>query len=107
MAQEMTTIKADYRCEQPGGGVAVKIGTESTARVWQTDPGEKEGLELQVTSFSLARCPGCFSFEANLMGELLVKGRALNSFMTYEVYDADEAKWVPVLKNVKCVSVKK
>lgn len=101
-SQELTKIEADYRCELEGGGIAVKLGSVDTAKIWQTDMGEDEGLELDVTSFSVARCPGCFSFTAILMGELEVRGKASSSILTYEVFDSESNMWVPLLENVKC-----
>lgn len=47
-----------------GGGFAVSVELE---KVWQVDPDiQGEGLELNVTNFSLARCPHCMTINAEL-----------------------------------------
>lgn len=102
-AQEMTVVKADYRCEQAGGGIAIKVGTRSTARVWQTEQNDDVGLELKVTDFRKEPCLNCFSFDALLMGVVQVRGQVKSSVLTYQVYDNG---WETVLTNVQCVSTK-
>lgn len=105
-AQSMTTVKADYRCELAGGGVAFKAQTApKKARVWQTDVGEKQGLEIVVNSFSTSRCPGCYSFEAEIMSTP-VRGRISNFLLTYEAYDSESSEWKVLLEDVKCVKAK-
>lgn len=64
---ELTKVDAEYRCEKPGGGVAFSLPRGKNApRVWQTEPGEEIGLELEVVEFRRLRCPGCFDFTARL-----------------------------------------
>jgi hypothetical protein len=105
-AQTMSKVNADYRCELDGGGIAFKSQTASKkARVWQTDVGEDEGLELKVKSFSTLRCPGCYSFEANLIN-MPVRGNISNFLLTYEVFDAEDSQWKVLLEDVKCVKAK-
>ena len=105
-AQGMSTIKADYRCELPGGGVAFKVQTATKkARVWLTDVGDNEGEELVMKSFSTSRCPGCFSFDAEFM-RAPVRGRISNFLLTYEAYDSENSEWKVLLKDVKCVKAK-
>jgi hypothetical protein len=106
-AQELTKIKADYRCELAGGGVAFKVakGTKP-ARAWQTDVGEDQGLELKVTSFSFSRCPGCFQFTGTLMDSVQVKASISNLVLTYSAFDTESNQWKDLLSNVQCVAVK-
>ncbi|MCM2277194.1 MAG: hypothetical protein NDJ89_03900 [Oligoflexia bacterium] len=77
----MTKVDATYRCEKEGGGVAFRVPAEPAvaARVWQTDPGEELGLELEVTEFVFARCQGCYAFEAKLAEGLLAIGTTRNA----------------------------
>lgn len=86
---ELTPVAADIHCEEPGGGIAValpKAGQQ--ARVWQTDPGSDMGLELEVVKFNLARCAGCFSFQAKLIG-MPVFGEANRFRLKYWAIDED------------------
>ena len=78
---QITKIDADYRCELSGGGVAFRVAAPGVpARVWQTDVGQEMGLELEVTSFLKARCPGCYSFDARLTNKgrpvMLARGQS-------------------------------
>lgn len=105
-AQTMSKVNADYRCELDGGGIAFKSQTgNKKARLWQTDMGEDEGLELKVKSFSIMRCPGCYSFEADLIN-MPVRGKISNFLLTYEVFDAEDDHWKVLLENVKCIKAK-
>src|SRR5690606_19260125 len=79
-------VDADYFCEQNGGGIAFKLPTRYTpARVWQIDAGIEEGLEVSLTNFSTARCPGCWSFKGNVMG-LPVRGTVSKFVLKYEAF---------------------
>lgn len=101
-AQKVTPIKADYRCGQAGGEIAIKFPTASSpARIWQTDPGETHGLELQVKNFGQGRCVGCFGFDALLMG-MPVRGNVVESKLTYEVLNEQTRKWDIIMKKVPC-----
>ncbi len=104
---EGSGIDADYICHQEGGGVAFKVkGPTEEARVWQIDEVDGTGLEFNVTRFSVLRCLGCYSFEANYaideVGSVNVRGKVNNYELTYELYDSDENKWVTLLDKVKC-----
>lgn len=100
-AQTMSRVQADIVCEQAGGGVAVKFPTATKpAKAWQTDPGEKVGLELKVTSFT-GKSKSDFSFDALLM-DVTVKGSVKNSVLTYKGLDNETGKWITILK-AKCI----
>lgn len=73
---QLTRIDASYRCEKSGGGVAFRIPRSASepARIWQTDKGQELGLEFEVVRFKVARCPGCYSFEARLGNALFTQG---------------------------------
>ncbi len=102
-AQNMTRIDADFRCNSKGGEIAVKVGPNaSTARIWQTDPGEKTGIELEVTDFKIARCLGCYSFNALLMGSVEVRGTIKSYVLKYEAFNPETNKWEALGKNLKC-----
>ncbi len=104
---ESSKIEADLRCEQPGGSVAVALpGPGKPARVWQTDPGSDEGLEIQLTAFRVARCQGCFSFTGLLFG-MQVKGDAVDSKLTYSLYNEELNQFEILLENVECVTARK
>lgn len=106
---KITRIRADYRCENsPGGGIAFSLPKtlkkkNAKARVWMTDIGQNDGLELQVTQFSVARCAGCFSFEA-LLGSSVLRG-VVNQF-ELELVGVEGETVTPMLK-ATCVPVKK
>ncbi|GEM_PF-5323022 len=106
-AQNMSRVNADFRCEQEGGGIAVKVGSSAaSARVWQTDVGEDEGLELEVTDFKTARCIGCYSFKAILMGQIQVQGKITNGVLKYQAVDPDSGKLETLLSDIKCIPVR-
>jgi hypothetical protein len=106
-AQTLTTIKADYRCEQEGGGIAFKGSSDlKKAKVWQTDVGETKGLALKVTKFSIARCPGCYEFEAKLMKQINVRGTISNFVLNYEAQDPETGKWQTLLSDILCKPTK-
>ena len=53
-----------YVCTNDGEGLAISASLE---KVWLVDQGiEKQGLELKVTDFRLARCRHCVSIDAEL-----------------------------------------
>jgi hypothetical protein len=106
-AQNLTTVKASYRCEEAGGGIAFKEPTQSKpARIWQTDKGDNKGLELKVTDFTIYRCPGCFSFQAVLMNSINVRGEIISNVLKYDVQDPETGAWQNVLKDVECKKVR-
>lgn len=71
-------VEADLICQNPGGGFAIAWPRKNQpARIWQVDPQVEDGLELDVTEFQLARCPGCFAFKATLFG-MTLEGLASN-----------------------------
>ena len=98
-------MNADYRCEQNGGGIAIKLPAEgSKAKIWQTDVGDADGLELKVKSFVPGKDAGNYSFTALQMGVVKVRGTVLDYKLTYELYDSDKKMWTPTpLKDVLCV----
>ena len=89
---EVTQIKADFRCENKGGGIAVAMPTETTAaKVWQSELGSATGIEIQLTSFTVARCMGCFSFTGILMKDITVQGTSENFELIYTASHKQEA----------------
>ncbi|MCM2283039.1 MAG: hypothetical protein NDI61_14450 [Bdellovibrionaceae bacterium] len=87
---ELTPVVADIHCEQEGGGIAIAFPKEGQpARVWQTDIGSDDGLELEVLKFNMGRCPGCFAFQAKLMG-YIVFGEGKQFHLKYWAYDEDK-----------------
>lgn len=58
--------KAQVRCEGAGGGFAFALpkGDDPSLKVWTTEKGMDEGLELTVTSYRPFRCPDCFEISA-------------------------------------------
>lgn len=103
-AQDLTMITADYRCDENGGGIAVKFDSPDGVKIWQTELGAEIGIELSVKKFRQARCPGCFAFEAVLMDEIEVRGEVIGSLLTYQMYDPSTEEWETLLKNVECFS---
>jgi hypothetical protein len=35
-------------------------------RIWASDPGVEEGMELKVSQFKIAKCPNCIDIDATL-----------------------------------------
>ncbi len=64
--------QATYICGDDGGGYAISVELN---KVWQVDSkyDVTEGLELNVTNFSIQRCPHCFAIDAetNIFGTKL------------------------------------
>ncbi len=77
-----------------------KVGSIKTAKDWLTDPGENEGLELEITKFNLARCPGCFKLEEVLLGIIPVRGIINSFYLTYEM--SNDGVWKKLLNRVEC-----
>lgn len=99
---KVTTIHADLRCQnQLGKGLAIAMPKAGQAgRVWHSKAGDKEGLELTVTDFRVARCPGCFSFSALLM-EQVMTGEATDFEIIYS--GKDSSGQTKELLRTKCV----
>lgn len=103
-AQDLSRVDADLRCETKNGGVALKYGTDSTAKAWFTNPGEELGLKLDLKSFEIGACVGCLTYTAELFGAPL-RGIVKNFVLTQEAYNFDTNRWEVVYKNVKCKEV--
>ncbi|MBC7690400.1 MAG: hypothetical protein H7222_01415 [Methylotenera sp.] len=56
-------INPDITCRSRGATFSFNTRNHEAA---QGDPGVKDDLELKVTRFATARCPGCYSIEASL-----------------------------------------
>jgi hypothetical protein len=77
-------IDANLRCKISRSG-EIAINTIS-GQVWQTDPGEEEGIAVDIETFNVRQCEGCLNFEGSIMGGLmLVKGDMSSYKLTYEV----------------------
>ncbi|MBK7959906.1 MAG: hypothetical protein IPK04_00950 [Bdellovibrionales bacterium] len=59
-------------CEDPGVMYAMDT-TLGAERVWQSDPGQVEGIELSLISFDRGRCPYCYF----IRGEIRMFGESL------------------------------
>ena len=98
-------VEADLICQNPGGGFGIAWPQENQpARIWQVDSQVEEGLELEVTDFRVARCPGCFAFEASLLG-MKLEGQASNFNLQVFGENADGQK--EKLLDAVCVPSKK
>lgn len=101
-ANRVSPIEANLRCEQAGGGIAIKFPSQSSpARAWQTDTGVEQGLEINLTDYKTARCAGCLIFDGEVMG-LKVQGAVSNFLLTYSIFNPQKNAWEVVLKNVPC-----
>lgn len=60
---------AQLFCSWQDGMYAINL-TEK--RVWQTDPGATDGIELQNVRINFARCPNCYDISGSMAGILNV-----------------------------------
>jgi hypothetical protein len=73
---DLSPIEADYSCEgSEGGGMAFALPTAElpNGRLWQSDEGNNEGAEFQVTSFKSLECDKCYEISANAWPRTIAK----------------------------------
>lgn len=78
----------DVYCESDNGGAAIVIVLPKSGKsggVWQTDPGDTEGLELTKLRFTKGTCQKCFNFEGVLIEDLVMQGKLKEESLDYSV----------------------
>jgi len=81
-------VGADLVCGDDGGAIHVNTKEE---KAWQGELDQNEGLPLIVTNFTRARCPNCFSFDA----ELRLFGQSVHlKVKTHNVFEKQGAEQV-------------
>ncbi|MCB9027239.1 MAG: hypothetical protein H6625_13035 [Bdellovibrionaceae bacterium] len=96
--------RADLICEDSGVKFAIRTAFQDE-KVWQSDPGMDDGIELSINKFERMKCPSTYSIEATLtmFGSELVmtlethSSCGLDGDITLDVY-ADGR----LIKNVPC-----
>ena len=81
---ELTPIQgAQLFCSNQGVMYAINFRQE---RVWQSDRGERDGLELKRVKITRLRCPRCYDISGVLLDsmnlELQIRAKGLNSPIT-------------------------
>ena len=107
--QSLSKINADIRCEEEGGGIAIKVNnaTPNKSKIWQTDVGDDMGLVLKVKKFKVLSCSDCYDFEASfgehLGDEVAVRGKVRDMKLTYQVYTPMTDIWMDLMTDVPCI----
>ena len=69
-SMDLVEIKgAQLYCSQKGGMYAINF-TEN--RLWQSDVGANDGIELTNVTIKKFRCPNCFDIQGTIAGVLTV-----------------------------------
>ncbi len=101
---KITPIEADIRCEAEGGGLGFAYPThDAPARIWMTDIGEDEGLEVEVKSFC-ETAKGSFTFVAQVLKNTEITGEAKNFRLDFSVREISTGR-VMEIKQLKCEKV--
>ncbi|MCB0384256.1 MAG: hypothetical protein KDD43_02600 [Bdellovibrionales bacterium] len=58
-------VDEDLRCEDSGAMFAIK-STENSEKVWQSDPGMDDGIEMSILRFDRFECPFNFYIETEI-----------------------------------------
>lgn len=78
---EPVPMTADLLCSDPDGFLVIGVQfprSGQDAKMWLSSKSEAVmGFPLEVLDFKVARCPGCFRFEAKFVDSVM-KGHANN-----------------------------
>lgn len=91
---EPVPMTADLLCSDPDGFVVIGVQFPSSgqdAKMWLSSRNESAmGFPMEVLDFEVARCPGCFRFEAKFVDSVM-KGSANNFQLVVVNHDIGNA----------------